>query len=94
MWKKRRGSQQAPILHGISREHYAVHAAQLFIDRSSVPHVHVEYAPAMGHIRQKKYPFLIGCKKFSERRCFHDFAWYCVYDVALLYDVLSLFGLN
>jgi len=31
-----------PILHGISREHYAVHATQLFIDRSGVPHAHVD----------------------------------------------------
>ena len=30
-----------PILHWISREDYAVHATQLFIDRSGVPHAHV-----------------------------------------------------
>jgi len=29
-----------PILYGISRKHYAVHANQLFIDRSSVTHAH------------------------------------------------------
>jgi len=46
-----------PILHVISREHYAMHAVQLFIDRSSVPHAHVECAPGMWHIRQKNYPF-------------------------------------
>jgi len=46
-----------PILHGISREHHAMHAAQLFIDRSGVPHAHVECAPGMEHTRQKKYPF-------------------------------------
>jgi len=38
MWKKWNGSQQVPVLHGISREHYATHATQLFIDRSGVPH--------------------------------------------------------
>jgi len=53
-----------PILHGISREHYAVHATQLFIDRSSVSHAHVECAPGLGHIRQKKPPFQIGCNFF------------------------------
>jgi len=35
---KWRGSQQVPILHGISRERYAMHATQLFIDRLVVPH--------------------------------------------------------
>ena len=57
-----------PILHGISREHYAMHTTQLFIDRSSLPHAHVECAPGMGHIRQKKYLFQIDCKIFSEER--------------------------
>jgi len=44
-------------VHGISREHYAMHATQLFTDRSSVPHVHVECAPCIGHTRQKKCSF-------------------------------------
>jgi len=52
-----RGSQQVPILHGISRERYAIYATQLFIDRSGVPHAHVECAPCKGHTRQKKYLF-------------------------------------
>jgi len=60
-----------PISHGISREHDAMHVTQLFIDRSGVPHAHVECAPGMGHNRQNKYPFSIDCKKFSEGRCFH-----------------------
>jgi len=46
-----------PILYGISREHYAMHATQLFIDRSGVPHAHVACDPGMGHIRQKKHRF-------------------------------------
>jgi len=33
------------------------HATQLFIERTGVPHDHVECAPCMGHTRQKKYPF-------------------------------------
>jgi len=56
-----------------------------FIDRSSVPHAHVECASGIGHIRQK-YPFEIDCKFFSEGRCFYDLAWYCVYRVPLLCD--------
>ena len=63
-----------PVLHGISREHYAIHATQLFIDRSGVPHAHVKCAPGMGHTRQKKYSFQIHCKTFSERRCVHVLA--------------------
>jgi len=55
-----------PILHGISREHYAMHAAQLFIDQSSLPHAHVECAPGMGHIRQKMYLFKSVVKFFLE----------------------------
>jgi len=43
-----------PISHGISREYYVMHATQLFIDRSGVPHAHIKCAPGMGHIRQKK----------------------------------------
>jgi len=46
-----------PVLQEISREHYAMHANQLFIDRLGVPHAHVECAPYMGHTRQKKYSF-------------------------------------
>jgi len=34
-----------------------MHAIQLFIDWLSAPDAHVECAPGMGHIRQKKYPF-------------------------------------
>jgi len=30
MSKKWRGSRKVPILHEISREHYAMHATQLF----------------------------------------------------------------
>ena len=55
MWKKWRRSQQAPIVHGLSHEYFAMHATQNFIDRSSAPHAYVKCAPSMGHIRQKKY---------------------------------------
>jgi len=42
-----------PVLHGISREHYAMHATQRLIDRSGATHAHVECASGMGH----KHPF-------------------------------------
>ena len=41
----------------VLRERDAMHATQLFIDRSGVSHAHVECAPGMGYLRQKKYPF-------------------------------------
>jgi len=63
-----------------------MHAIQLFIDQLSVPDAHVECAPGMGHIRQKKYRFWIDGKIFFEERCFHVLAWSCVYRVALLCD--------
>jgi len=85
MLKKWNGSQQVPVLHGISREHYAMHATQLFIDRSGVPHAHVECAPVM-HTRQKKYSFQVDCKILFEGRCFHVLAQYCVYRFVLLCD--------
>jgi len=44
---------------------------QLFIDRSSVHHAHVECAPGMRHTRQKNYFLQIDCKLCSEWRCFH-----------------------
>jgi len=52
-----RHSASAYFLHGISRVHYAMHATQLFIDRSDVPHAHVECASGMGDTRQKSSLF-------------------------------------
>jgi len=37
LWKMWRGNQRVPILHGISRKHYAMHATHFFIDQSGVP---------------------------------------------------------
>ena len=46
----------------------------------------VKCSLGMGHIRQKKHPFQIDFKIFSEGRCFHVLAWYSVYRVSLLCD--------
>jgi len=62
------------ILHGITCEHYAMRATQLFNDRSGVLHAHIECAPGMGKTRQKKNPFQIDCKIFSEGLCFYVLA--------------------
>ena len=59
-----------PILHGTSREHYAMHATQLFIDQSGVPHAHVECAPVMGTLDRKSTLFKLIAKFFSEGHCF------------------------
>jgi len=48
-----------PILHEISRERYAMHATQLFIDWSGVPHVHVECAQMHGAHSTEKVPMWI-----------------------------------
>jgi len=50
-----------PTLHRISHEHYAMHANQLFIDRSGVPHAH----------DRKGTLFKLIINFFSEGRCFH-----------------------
>jgi len=54
------------ILHGISLERYAIHGAQLFIERSGVPHAHVKCTPGMGHIRlsTRLYVFLYEVRTF------------------------------
>jgi len=53
-----------PILHGISREHYATHATQLFIDRSSIPLAHVECAHAWGTFDRKSTLFKLIVQLF------------------------------
>ena len=75
-----------PILLWILREHYAMHAAQLFIYQSSVPHVHVECASGMGHVRQKKYP-LMGVQFLLQGIVF--MFWHNVAYIELLYCVTN-----
>jgi len=76
-----------PILHGISREHYAMHATQLFTDRSVYPMLMSSVPPVMGHTRQKKYPFWIECNIFSEGRLF--MFWHDIVYIELLYCVTN-----
>jgi len=85
MWKSGEVGSKCVCYSG-----YHVHIMQCmqpnFINRSGVPHAHVECVQCMGHTRQKKHPFLIDCKIFSEVRCFHVLTWCCVSRVALLCD--------
>ena len=53
-----------PISHGSSREHYAMHETQLFIDRSGVPHAHAECAHAWGTLDRKSTLFKLIVKLF------------------------------
>jgi len=79
-----------PILHGISREHFAMHATQLFIDRSGVPHAYVKCALCIrqvGHSRQKTHPFQIDCKIFLKGVVF--MFWYDIVYIELLYCVTN-----
>ena len=67
-----------PILHGISREHNAIHATQLFIDRSGVPHAHVECVPCMGTLDSKSTFFELIVKFFLKGVVFmfwHDIVY-------------------
>ena len=64
MRKKWRGSQQVPILHGITREHYVMHATQLFIDRSGVPPSHSSVSHAWGTLDRKSTLFKLIVKFF------------------------------
>jgi len=76
------------ILHGISREHYAMHATQFFIDRSGVPHAHVECAPGMGTFHRESTLFKTIVKFFLKGVVFmfwHDIIVY----IELLYCVTN-----
>jgi len=53
-----------------------VHCMQpnFFLTGQVYPMLMPSVPPYMGHTRQKKHPFLIDCKMFSERRDFHVLA--------------------
>jgi len=57
MSKKWRGSQKVPTLHGISREHYAMHATQLFLTGQVYPILLSSVPHAWAHSTEK-IPFL------------------------------------
>jgi len=84
--KKWRGSQQVPTLLGISHEHYAVHATQLFFTSQVNPMLMSSVPHAWGTLDRKSTLFKTIVNFFSEGRCFHVLAGYCVYRVALLCD--------
>jgi len=75
-----------PILHGISHEHYAVHATQVF-DRSGVPHAHVEYAPCMGTLDRKSTLFKLIVNCFLKGVVF--MFWHDIVCIELLYCVTN-----
>ena len=81
-----------PVLHVISGEDYAMHATQLFIDRSGVPHAHVECADAWGTLDRKSPLFKLIAKFFRKGVVFmfwHDFVYiellYCVTNFELVW---------
>ena len=77
-----------PTLHGISREHYGMHATQPFIDRSGVPHAHVEYAHAWGTLDRKSTLFKLSVKFFLKGVIF--MFWHDIVYIELLYYVTNL----
>jgi len=82
MLMKWRGTKQAPILHRISREHYAMHATQLFIDRSGVPHAHAKCTPC-----RKSTLFKLIVNFFLKSVVF--MFWYDIVYIEWLYCVTS-----
>jgi len=65
-----------PILYGISREHYAMHATQLFIDRSGVP-------MAWGTLNRKSTLFILIVEYFLKGIVF--MFWHDLVNIELLY---------
>ena len=76
-----------PILHGISRERYAMHATQRFIDRSGVFHDHVECAPGMGTLDRKSTLLKLIVKFFLKGVVF--MFWHDIVYIELLYCVTN-----
>ena len=79
-----------PILHGISREQYALHAAQLFIDRSShevYPMLMSSVPQAFGTLDRKSTLFKLIAKFFLKRVVF--MFWYDIVFIELLYCVTN-----
>jgi len=64
-----------------------MHATQLFIDRSGVPHAHIKCAPGMGHIRQKKKLFKLVVKCCVMGVVFKF--WHDIVCIELLYCVTN-----
>ena len=87
MWKMWRGSQKVPTLRGISHEHYAMHATQLFLTghvypvlMSSVPH-------AWGTLDRKSTLFKLIVKFFLKGVVF--MFWRNIVYIELLYCVTN-----
>ena len=72
-----------PVLHGISGEHYAMHATQLFIDRSGVPHAHVECADAWSTLDRKSLLFKLTLDR--KRLLFKLFANFFLKGVVFMF---------
>jgi len=85
--KKRRGSQQVPILHGISRDHYAMHATQLFIDRSGVPLLMSGVPHACGTPDRKSTLFKLVVNFFLKGVVF--MFWHDIVYIELVYCVTT-----
>jgi len=92
MWKKWRGSQQVPTLHGIQHEHYAMHATQLFLTGQVYPMLMSSVPHAWGTLNRKStfqnvlYNFFL---KGVVVMFWHDFVYvkllYCVTNIKLVW---------
>jgi len=76
-----------PILHGISRDHYAMHATQLFIDRSGVPLLMSGVPHACGTPDRKSTLFKLVVNFFLKGVVF--MFWHDIVYIELVYCVTT-----
>jgi len=76
-----------PVLHGVSREHYAMHATQLFIDRQMYPMLMSSVPHAWGTLDRKSTLFKLIVKYFLKGVIF--MFWQDIVYVKLLYCVTN-----
>jgi len=85
MWKMWRGSQQVPTLHGISHEHCAMHATQLFLTGQVYPMLMPSVPRAWGTLDRKSTLFELIVKFFLKGVIF--MFWHDIVYIELLYCV-------
>jgi len=76
-----------PILHGISREHYAMHVTQLLIGRSGVPMLMSSVPHAWGTFDRKSTLFKLLANFFLKSVVF--MFWHDIVYIELLYCVTN-----
>jgi len=87
MWKKWRGSQQVPTLHGISHEQYSMHATQLFLTGQVHPMLMSRVPHEWGTLDRKSTLFKSIVKIFLKGVVF--MFWHDIVCIELFYCVTN-----